>query len=259
MYSKISILIVLVISSFFFSACNDDPTSAGLAVLNKEDLIAVNPDSSFLVSSSSFNSKVDFFASDPILLGSYNGVNSTMLVNFYLSMPDTIKTGILNNTVSVQNAWIDMYPYYTIGSSAASDDFFKVKRINSGWPSTVNFNADSLSKINKDETDLKTGNNFTTSLYSFGVSASNVSAWLKDTSKTTVGLYFEPNAGSQKMVGFHPYYSTDLTYSMRMKVVFVKSGVYSDTVSFYPATDLHLVQGNGIQRPANRICVQGGI
>ncbi|MGE5681729.1 MAG: DNRLRE domain-containing protein [Bacillota bacterium] len=257
MYSKFSILIVLLISSLFLSACNDDPTNSGLSILNKEDLISVSPDSTGLVSDSSFTVNLSFLGGNPLLLGKYGNVSSSMLVQFSVTLPDSIKNAVASNAVSVTSAWVEMTSKYRIGSTGSSFDF-SLNKVTSGWPSSNSFNADSLKQISYTDVQ-KLQQNFTDSLCTFNLNNQTVNTWFKDTATKFTSFYFKPKPGLEAITGFQNMYNATSSDIMKFKVVFEKQGGYIDTLTFIPTSNVHLVESS---KPANlsqeRIYVQAG-
>ncbi|MEI7812741.1 MAG: hypothetical protein WCJ01_09995 [Ignavibacteria bacterium] len=258
MYSKFGVLIIFVISSLLLSSCNDDPASAGLVILNDGDLITVNPDSSFVTSISHFKVAPFFSGGNPLLLGRYKNVSSKMLIEFSIALPDTIKTGVLDNSITVSQTWVEMTPAYSAGNKSAQFDF-NVYKIISGWPGSNYFTSDSLAKLVTDPAVLKISSTVTDTLYSFGLNALSANNWFKDTTAALAGLYFEPNSNIDKMIGFQNLNNASAGDIMKMIVVFEKPGVYKDTLTFFPSENLHLVTGDIPAIPQDRIVLQGGI
>lgn len=246
----------------FLSSCSDDPSSVGLGILDNSDYIALNADSSIQTQSASyFQTHPKLSASDRILLGKSGNLQASMLVQFALaSLPDTTRTGLVDGSVTIKSATVQMSPVYTLGSSTANFDF-SVHQINNTW--TQNFTADSLAKLNYDASNLKSSQLTTTdTLYTFNLDNNAVSGWLKDTSyinRRNFGLYFAPSASSAKIVGFQAIALSLVKPIMKMAVVFTKQGGGDYTVTFNANNDLHTVSGTLPQITSSDLAVQGGL
>ncbi|MCU7490268.1 MAG: hypothetical protein ACM3UR_11730 [Bacteroidota bacterium] len=264
MYSKFKYiyLMVLVGTTMLLSSCADDPSTVGLGLLDPNDYITLNADSSIQTQSASyFKTEAKLSASDRLLLGKYGNIQASMLVQFALtSLPDTTRSGLLDGTVTIKSATVEMSKVYTLGSSTAPFDF-SVHKINNSWGQ--NFTADSLSKLNYDAFNLKSSElNTSDTLYTFSLDKNSVTSWLKDTSYTNshnYGLYFAPSASSGKIVGFQAIALSLTRPLLTMSVVFSKHGQSDYTVTFNDNNDLHTIAGSLPQITSTDLVVQGGI
>lgn len=255
-------MLVLIGFTMFLSSCSDDPSSVGMGILDNSDYIALNADSSIQTQSASyFLTPAKLTASDRVLLGKFGNLQASMLVQFAFStLPDTTRKGLLDGTVTVKSAAVEMSPVYTLGNSSAGFDF-SVHKINNKWGQT--FTADSLSKLNYEASDLKVSQLTTTdTLYTFNLNNNAVSGWLKDSlyiNSSNYGLYFAPGANSGRIVGFQAIALTLVKPIMKMTVVFTKQGGGSYTLSFNANNDLHTVSGQLPQITTSDLVVQGGL
>lgn len=264
MYSKFKYiyLMVLVGTTMLLSSCADDPSTVGLGLLDPNDYITLNADSSIQTQSASyFKTEAKLSASDRLLLGKYGNIQASMLVQFALtSLPDTTRSGLIDGTVTIKSVTVDMSKVYTLGNSTAPFDF-SVHKINNSWGQ--NFTADSLSKLNYDAFNLKSSElNTSDTLYTFSLDKNSVTSWLKDTSYTNshnYGLYFAPSASSGKVVGFQAIALSLTRPLMTMSVVFSKQGQSDYTVTFNDNNDLHTIAGSLPQITSTDLVVQGGI
>ncbi|HEX2960209.1 MAG TPA: hypothetical protein VHO43_00360 [Ignavibacteriales bacterium] len=264
MYSKFKYiyLMVLVGTTMLLSSCADDPSTVGLGLLDPNDYITLNADSSIQTQSASyFKTEAKLSASDRLLLGKYGNIQASMLVQFALtSLPDTTRSGLIDGTVTIKSVTVDMSKVYTLGNSTAPFDF-SVHKINNRWGQ--NFTADSLSKLNYDAFNLKSSElNTSDTLYTFSLDKNSVTSWLKDTSYTNshnYGLYFAPSASSGKVVGFQAIALSLTRPLMTMSVVFSKQGQSDYTVTFNDNNDLHTIAGSLPQITSTDLVVQGGI
>lgn len=253
---------VLVGTTMLLSSCADDPSTVGLGLLDPNDYITLNADSSIQTQSASyFKTEAKLSASDRLLLGKYGNIQASMLVQFALtSLPDTTRSGLIDGTVTIKSVTVDMSKVYTLGNSTAPFDF-SVHKINNRWGQ--NFTADSLSKLNYDAFNLKSSElNTSDTLYTFSLDKNSVTSWLKDTSYTNshnYGLYFAPSASSGKVVGFQAIALSLTRPLMTMSVVFSKQGQSDYTVTFNDNNDLHTIAGSLPQITSTDLVVQGGI
>lgn len=244
----------------FLYSCSDDPTSAGLGLLDG-DYITLNADSSIQTQSASFFRTTAHTAlSDRVLLGKNGNLKSSMLIQFNLAaLPDSIQKALNSRSLSITSAKIEMSPVYTLGSSSAPFDFL-LHKVNSVWGQ--GFTADSLSRLNYEAANVKSGAlNITDSLYSFSLDNNSVLGWFLDSNnvRKNYGLYFEPAANSARIVGFQAVAVSPAKPLMKMTVVFTKAGAYQDTLSFTASNDLHFTSGSLPQVNNADLVVQGNL
>ncbi|MGE5400655.1 MAG: hypothetical protein ACM3S2_09640 [Ignavibacteriales bacterium] len=262
MYPKFKYIYVLIaiLSSLFLYACSEDPTSAGLSLLNNGDIITINADSSIQTQSAEYlKTDVKLTYSNRVLLGRYGNVRSSFLLQFNLSsvLPDSIKKELNDGTLTVSYAKIQMSPVYTLGNSTSFD--FLVHKVNNLWSS--NYTADSLSKLSYDAANMKIKNDFNDSLYTIELDNNKVLSWFSDSNyvNKNYGMYFEPANNVNKIVGFQAIASSPAKSLMSMTVVFNKPGKYIDTLTFSPMNDVHMVSGTLPVVNNTKLVVQGGI
>ncbi|HEX2865471.1 MAG TPA: hypothetical protein VHO03_00440 [Ignavibacteriales bacterium] len=264
MYSKfkyIYLLAALSLSMFLYS-CSDNPTEAGLGLLDQSDLITLNADSSIQTQSASyFKTPINLSSSDRALIGKYGNLQSSMLVQFALStVPDSTRKGLLDGSVTIDTAKVEMYTVYTLGPSNANFDF-TVHKINNSWGK--DFTADSIPKLNSDAANLKSSALKTSdTLYTFNLDNSAVTGWLKDSTyiyTKNYGLYFEPAANSGKIVGFQAIAAALVKPIMKMTVVFRKQDGSRYSIDFSANNDIFTVSGPVPQITTSDLVVQGGL
>ena len=262
-YRKL-LIIIAGISSLIFFSCKDNPTDVGFGLL-KNNLVNVksldSSTDSLKQTSSYFQKTIPLGNGTKLLLGNYKNVQGSVLLNYYfLFLPDSIRSGYLDKSVTIQSASVALYPVITYGDSLASFDF-TVHQINSSWGTTT-FDADSLPSLSYNAGDISSNRIITDSVATFTLDKSLVDSWLSayiDSNYTALnGIYITPTANTKKIIGFQSFSSLTGAYS-ELRVVFSKAGVYSDTISFVPVQDISVIKGTLPQIKSTEIAVQGGL
>jgi hypothetical protein len=250
---------LIIVSSLAFFSCSDDPSSIGLNnILNEDKFDMKEVSSDTLLQSSSFRkgSEINLGGSSSILLGSYENVKSSILVEFYLSsMADTLLDQILNDSVNVLKAWISSDPIYYIGNKNSAFNY-SVHNVRSNW-GVDGFNKDSLLSLSFDGEDIAT----TKYEDSFFVNNAAVMSWLKAAADTSLddnyGILLQPS-GAQKIIGY--YTGTSDVYSpFILNIVIQKPDDYQDTLTFATLNDIHIIEGTVPAAQPGYMFVQGGI
>ena len=262
-YRKLLLIVAGILSIISFS-CKDNPTDVGIGLL-KNNLINVkvlNSSTDSLKQSSSYFKKVTPLGNGTkLLLGNFNNTEGSVLLKFYfINLPDSIATDFLNSNVVVSSAFVSMIPYLTYGDSLANFDF-TVHQVSSSWGLNT-FDADSLSALSYDATDLSSDRKVSDSIATFSLDKSLVSNWVAayvDSNYSSInGIYLKPTAGTKKMIAFWAYNPLVSSYS-ELYVVFQKPGVYQDTLGFLPIADISVVHGEQPSLNSGEIGVQGGV
>ncbi len=243
-YRKL-LLIIIGMAVLVFYSCNDNPASVGSSLL-KNDYIAVKQIDSYkdsLKQSSSYYKRIiPLGASSTLLLGKHNNVQATTLMKFAIGFNDSILTDYSSNKVSITSATVHLVNSYFYGDSTAPFSF-TVHKVNSVWTSR-GFDADSLTSLVYNPADLESNISYTDSAASFNLNLSIADTWMKEIIDSTYtndyGIYFKPSAGTNKVVGFDVYTSS-LTPASSLTLVLNKPGVYTDTLTFYPADQTSVV------------------
>ena len=241
-------LIIAGLMTLVLYSCKDNPTLVGANLL-KNDYINVKQLDSFtdsLHQTSSYYKKVlPLGSSGYLLVGNEANVKASILIDYAISLADSVITDINNNAVQVVSSNIQFIPAYTFGDSTLPIDF-SVHKVNSVWTS-VGFDSDSLSALSYDQTDVSSNHRFSDTLVSVDISNSLVTNWIKEVGDSTYssdyGIYLLPASNSKKIVGFEVLNSS-LTSASSLHIVLQKPGVYTDTLIFYPSKDISVVQGD---------------
>jgi hypothetical protein len=263
-YKKLLIIITGMLSLLLVS-CKENPTSVGLDLL-KNDLVGVKSLDSYSDSlqqkSSYFQKVMSLGGGTTLLLGKDINVEASSLIKFYFSgLADTTVSDIKSNVTQVVSATVYMYPIYNFGDTLAAFDF-SVHQINSDWTS-AGFDADSIASFSYNSTDISSNRVVTDTVTSFDIPGSIVSGWIKAYSDSNFigdeGIYLTPSSVvSQRIIGYQALSLNSSTATI-LKIVLYKPGSYSDTLSFYPTSDLAVVKGFLPSVSPTNIVVQGGL
>ena len=263
---KILSAIVLTFIILNLVSCSEDPSSIGSPFLTK-DLINLDSLDSFKDTlpqfSYTYKHVIPLGFSSTLLLGIRGNNVATMLLSFNISLPDTIKTDILNNALTVSSAKVQLYKNYNYGDSTAPIDY-SVHSISSTTPWTsTGFTVDSLPKLQYDAADVSSNKSFTDTLYQFNLDPVLVKNWLNIYANSLTpdnGIVVIPTQNSSKIIGFYaltPATSVNIPY---LVVVLNKPGVYSnDTLKFSTTSDLSIISGNPPQNQTENIFVQSSV
>ncbi len=258
-YRKL-LLILIGITAIAFYSCNDNPASVGSNLL-KNDYVAVKQVDSFkdsLKQSSSYYKRIIPLGTSPtLLLGKHNNVQAAILMRFSIGFNDSILTDYAANKVSITSAVVQLTTSYFYGDSTAPFGF-SVHKVNSVW-TPKGFDADSLSSLVYDPSNVESNINYKDSAASFNLSSSLTDEWMKELIDSTYsndyGIYFIPSAGTNKVVGFDVYTSS-LTSAVTLSLVLNKPGVYTDTVIFYPSANTSVVTSTPPSGSSDDIFIQ---
>jgi hypothetical protein len=260
-YRKLLLIIAGVLSLFFYS-CKDNPTLVGANLLKNDYLNVKQLDSytdSLQQTSSSYKKVIPLGGSNYLLVGNNANVQASTLIKYAISLPDSMITDLNNSAVSIISSSIYFIPIYTYGDSNASFDF-SVHKVNSVW-TTIGFDADSLSGLAYDQTDISSNHQLTDSLVSVNISNTVTENWLKDvgdsTYNTDYGIYISP-VSAKKVVGFE-LITASATYGLSLQIVLQKSGVYTDTLTFYPSEATSVVTGSMPSAVQGDMFIQSGL
>ena len=257
-----------------FVACEDDPSSLGLENIpdgDKIGLLEINSvDVPMEQKSSFYNASLIDSTWDPgtstrLLVGKNLDVTSSMLIMFRSGVADSIKEYYDNNKLTIQKAWIELLPVYTLGDK--SEPFsLEVSKINSAWNSSL-FDKDSLEQLVRPYiSDTRTISDLNDTLITFEIPNEMANDWLvgsiKDSTELNYGLLFEPTSSSNKILGFYSLHQDNVSNGFDnipvAKIEINKTGSGLDTLLFYSSRDVHVVDGNIPSDDGTFIYLQGG-
>jgi len=260
----IILLTISVLLLFSINSCNDDPTSIGANLLPNQDLINVNSiDSSFIQKARFYDTDtLALNSSSKVLLGKSDKVESTILMNFVMFLADSINEAILDNSIIIHSAVMEMEPIYTFGESNSPFDF-TIHEITSEWNS-LEFGKADLPGLTYNAEDVSSNHQFLgDSLITMDFDKDLFLEWMKlsanETQEENHGIYFEYTDETNKIIGFpaiSPLYDSVLT---RIKVIIEVPSQFTDTLELQVTSDAHVVLGELPITSNQNIFVQGGI
>ena len=260
----IKIVTLTLISFLILSSCQDDPTSLGKDLLGTElDILVLDSQKDSLTqhTGSFVADSLAFGSSIRLILGSVEDLKSTMLMRFGLILPDSVRTSLINQSLTILSAETELRPIYRIGEETEQFDF-SVHKIISDW-GTRGFNKDSLAALTYEQTELTESKQITDSLITFNINANVALEWLEglisDTLGTNNGMIFLPNEAAKRAFGFraHPFTTNDDSPIIRYIIQDEEQKI--DTLISRVIFDVHVVEGTTQPAPAQRFQMTAGI
>ena len=255
----LKIFFVVIIAGLY--SCSEDPASIGSSQIPNDIIVGeINSlEDSVQQSSTFFEKEIDRGTSSRIFIGRYNDLESHALIRFILSLSDSVTSALEADSLNVLEANVKMFPVYELGSGAFD---FSVHKINSSWTEN-DFDTDSLANLQFESSDLASAKTFSDSLITFSLPLDLVSGWMNkkvdDSIEDNNGLYFQPSAGINKVLGFRAFAGNPADLKLTaLEIVVEKPGAFLDTVYSFGFPDVYvpkaeLPAANGI------LFVQGGV
>ncbi len=264
MNKKIFLSFISAITIFLLIGCNDSPSDLGIGFLPQDGIEVLKLDSSvdsIPQQSNYFKKVVNLGNSDQLLLGKAQNVSANVLMRFAFVIPDSIKSEIEANTLTVLDSYVEMTKNYIFGDSAAAFDY-QAYKVNSGWSSST-FTADSFANLSYDNVDLSTNRSTSNdTLYSFHLENALASSWLKNYVDTSLasnnGILLTPTVNTNKVLGFTAFNVSGIN-DPRMRVVVQKPGAYIDTLVGYIAVDVSVVLGDAPNTGNENLSIQSSL
>ncbi|MFH1197342.1 MAG: hypothetical protein V1720_16710 [bacterium] len=244
----------------FIISCKEDPTSAGVDLIPGEDFFQNDSVDSFTdsltQSSRTYTEKIELGASERILLGKFDNMETEMLVRYAFVLPDSLEDPLTDDSLIVRDAWIEMISTYRLGDTLSTFDF-SLHDITSDW-SASGFDKDSLAALQYNEINISS-KSITDTLIKFNINPDIPFRWLKkivdDDLADNYGLLFKPASFVNQIIGFpsYPNYENNLVY-----MVVEKPGSFIDTLIAEPYLDIHVVQGTAVEGTTTTEYLQAG-
>lgn len=262
----IILLTISVLLLFSINSCSDDPTSLGANLLPDQDLITVNS------IDSSFFQKVRFYDTDTlalnssakVLLGKSDKVESTILMKFYMFLADSIEDAVLDNSIIIKSAVVEMEPIYTFGEESNTSFDFTLHEITSEWNS-LKFGKVDLPELDYNSEDVSANHQFHgDSLITFDLNQDLLLNWMKlsanESQENHYGVYFKFTDETNKVIGFPAISSRYDSVLTRIKIIIEVPSKFTDTLEIQVTSDAHVVLGEELPTSSyQNIFVQGGI
>lgn len=261
------ILFVLIVVSLF-SACNDEPSSLGIEILDSDYIEVKTFDSQIDTigqSSSYFKNVVSLSSSDWVLIGksvnSTQSIASSALMKFVFNLADSIEADIQEDSINVLDSWVVLTNKYSFGDTLATMEF-TTHKINSFWLAGT-FTIDDLPSLQYDPMNIGTDLITSDTLYTFHINDDQlVYSWMQNSVDTNLatnyGIYLDPTLVSNKIIGFQAltFLSSE---AAKLNVVIEKPGYYVDTIQGVVSADVSVVAGSEPNLPSDVICVQSSV
>lgn len=259
---KLSSIILIV--SIIFLSCQDDPTSLGRDFIGNElEIIILNSESDSLNqnTNSYLADSLSFGAAGRILLGNLDYVKSTMLVRFGTILPDSIRTSLENNTLTVMSAEVELRPNYRIGDFTQQFNF-SVHKITSDWGS-AGFNPDSLALLTYEPNELTDQKEISDTLIKFNVHSDIALEWMNalrgDSLANNYGMIFLPASGTNLIYGFRAFPFIQFENSPLIRFVVQNEGSKIDTIIANIVFDVHVPEGTPPQVDSDKLQLIAGL
>ena len=253
---------LFVLVSLIHFSCSDSPSSLGSDLLSQDLINILELDSandSLFQFASVYKKVIELSSANRLLLGKKDNIEAGILIKFLIFFADSIKQQLTNNELSVLSAKVEFTKNYTFGNSTVPIDF-SVHKINNNW--STGFTSDSLAILTYDANDISFSKTFSDSINGFNFDTQTALNWLKASADSSIpidnGLYIKPAMSSEKIVGFQALTIEDLTIPS-LKIIIQKTGVYSDTLSYFPSVDLSVVSGSLPDVGTENIGIQAGL
>lgn len=245
-------ILLLLATAVFIAACQDDPGPIGSSLIPDSDLVVIdsldNSNFNFELAIKTFkDDSVDVGSSNTLLLGNYDGINSSILIQYYIFLADSLSDALDENGdgLVVMDAWVELDRRYSIGDETADFDF-TAHKIARQWAPNDFTNDDLQALLPEIETgaDLKTSVTMGDSIMAFHFDTDVALDWIKNSYDTTLaknyGMYITPTASTAKTLGFYGLSSANVDNISRMKMVIQKHGEFIDTVTSTVSGDVHV-------------------
>ncbi len=256
---------ISVILLFSINSCSDDPTSIGANLLPEQDLIRVNSiDSAFFQKARFYDTDtLALNTSSKVLLGKSDDVESTILMNFLMFFADSVNEAILDNSIIIQSAVMEMEPIYKFGVESNNAFDFTLHEITSDWNS-LEFGKADLPGLVYNAEDVSSNHQFLgDSLITLDFDKDLLLAWMNSSANESYedirGVYFKYTDETNKVIGFpaiSPLYDSVLT---RITVIIEVPSQFTDTLVMQVSSDAHVVFGELPTTNNQNIFAQGGI
>ena len=262
MINKIFLSFISAITIFLLISCNDSPTDLGVKFLEQDGIDVKKIDSSvdsIPQQSNYFKKVISLGSSDQLLVGQAENVTAKTLLKFALFLPDSIKTEMIAQNLTVIDAYIELTKEYSFGDSNAVFDY-EVYKINNSWSSST-YTADSL--LTFDPVDLSSNRTIENdSIFAFHFNTSLANDWLQNFVDTSTaannGILINPTANTQKVVGFTAFNINGIN-DPRLRIVVQKQGAYTDTLIGIISSDISAIFGDPKNTVSEDLYIQSSL
>ncbi len=266
---RIFFVILTITGLIFIQSCQDDPSSIGSGLIPDDDKISIDTLNSYedqiFQNSSFYRDTVLTGTSKFILIGKHSGLESTALLRFLITLPDSVLEPFELDSLNILESWIEMVPVYTLGDSNSVFDY-TFHKVNAEWDA-VSFNREQLEELKADidfGTDLKTGSvSESDTIFRTPISPEIVREWFilyaEENYTENYGIYVKPTESTGKLMGFQALTAYNTETIERLYAVVEKPGEFIDTLDFQIGFDVHIVEGDEPVASGTEMILQGGL
>jgi len=247
------------------SACKDSPNEFG------DDFIPANDRYSFYLCDTTSASDSTYYnetypeyksLAEAIVIGKLDDMESSAIVRFPMSAPDSIKTMLQAGTINIKSCWVKMNALYYSGGKNSTFDF-TVHRITDSIDVTY-LTSSQFNNVSYEAADVSYSHFFDDTLATFGLNNSLITDWIMvQTSDSNnyprnYGLMIKPTSSTNKMMSFLAY-ETSLGNAIKVYFEFEKPGVYTDTLSAYATADTYSASCSAPTNTENYMTLVGAV
>ena len=232
--------------------CNDEPTSVGLGLLSSQELVRVDTITVTTASGSTVRTYINTGSSGNILLGRSLGYEARALLQFS-NIPDTLRS------VTVDSAKLILIPSYRFGESHGLLSF-TVNKMVQGW-TEHGITWDSVTTSSYEAT---TRGGFGRTVADFdsvvvSLDPNLVMEWFQNVGTNPIqGIILIPTGGSNVIVGFTSFDSTQSPRKPQLLVYYSKGGAQS-TIASSSGLDAYVANIDNLASDPNLLYVQAGV
>ncbi len=254
------ILILILISTFFMSGCNNNPNDLGLNYISSDTLGTLILDSqkdTMNITNKNFLKYVNTSSSFNMMVGNYQNYNSKALLRFNSITADFDSSSILSATLYLR------YNGYAFSDSNGITSF-NIYKINSDYDfDTVTYDQFSSSDIGTTLLGSYSGTPHDTVKIAIPFNNQTIKDWLESAADTNYtvknyGIILVPNSNSNNIKAFYTYGSGDVNNIPTIVAIVTKYGVV-DTLTFNTTKSVSLNYAPTTLMTNDRIFLQNGV
>ncbi len=260
---------LILLSAAFLSACNDTPNSFGDEFIPSEDRYKFQQTENNSIADSNYYQELTpstVSLGEAVVLGKKGDLESTVLMRFPLTAPDSIKSMMQDGSITITNTWVKMNSLYYIGDKNGTFDFTG-HRLNNET-NFDNIKPSTFPSVTYDQNDIIVPGSkvLTDTTLTFKLNTNLVKDWIKvqyDSLNTprNYGIILKPTTNSAKLISFLGY---ETTFGTATAVFFEfekrnSTGlVYKDTLSAFATKDTYYATQPVPAQTDQYIVIQGG-
>lgn len=259
-------LLFPIMVSLFLISCSEDPSTVGTGLLSQDEITVTTFNSlndSTTQNSYPYKRISPIGDADRVLLGNANDVRSDVLLQFLMNIQDIWKDDIIEDSLTVESAYIVLTPIYQWGTDTSAEyaiDGIEAYRITETWnPLTVKL--DSLPAFDSAK-DWFLSRTVTDSSHEYDIDPQIVREWLRAEIDTldaeNYGIYMKPTGSTNYIVGYQGFSSSLETVPL-LKVHLTKGTELDSVFTFKSLSDAHVITADIPPVDSGEVVVQGGV